>query len=76
MIYKHRNKHIFTVKSATWLSITTVGLNQVYAYKKKLVYSYLEKELLKMTFFKICLTCLGARKSIEDLTETLNSDLD
>ena len=34
MIYKHRNKHIFTVKSAIWLSITTVGSNQVYANKK------------------------------------------
>ena len=34
MIYKHRNKHIFTVKSAIWLRITTVGVNQIYAYKK------------------------------------------
>ena len=32
------------VKSAIWLSITTVGLNQVYAYKKKIVYCSIANE--------------------------------
>ena len=41
-ISKHGNKHNFRVKMAFSLSISTLDLDHIYAYKKKLVYSPLK----------------------------------
>ena len=38
-ISKHGNKHNFRVKMAFSLSISTLDLDHIYAYKKKLVYT-------------------------------------
>ena len=41
-ISKHRDKHNFRVKMAFSLSISTLNLDHLYAYRKKLVYRVIQ----------------------------------